>query len=150
MACSLKQRLTDDMKAALRAGERERLGVIRLLLAAIKQREVDERRELDDVDVLAVLDKQLKQRRDSIAQYESAGREDLAAVERAEAAVIADYLPKPLSETELDAEIDAAIAATGARGPADLGRVMADLRPRVQGRADLRLASERVKQRLAR
>src|SRR5690606_29921886 len=111
-AMSLKQRLTDDMKAAMKAGEKDRLGVIRLMNAAIKQREVDERIELDDAAVLAVLEKMVKQRRDSVAQYEAAGREDLAAVERAEIAVIEAYLPEKLGEAEIQAEIDAAIAAT--------------------------------------
>lgn len=145
---SLKQRLTDDMKAAMKAGEKDRLGVIRLMNAAIKQREVDERIELDDAAVLAVLEKMVKQRRDSVAQYEAAGREDLAAVERAEIAVIEAYLPEKLGEAEIQAEIDAAIAATGASGPADMGKLMGALKPKLAGKADMGLVSRLVKQKL--
>src|SRR5690606_21215023 len=147
---SLKQRLTDDMKAAMKAGEKDRLGVIRLMNAAIKQREVDERIELDDAAVLAVLEKMVKQRRDSVAQYEAAGREDLAAVERAEIAVIEAYLPEKLGESEIQAEIDAAIAATGASGPADMGKLMGALKPKVAGRADMGKACARVRTALGR
>ncbi|NLW97768.1 GatB/YqeY domain-containing protein [Luteimonas wenzhouensis] len=146
---SLKQRLTDDMKAAMKAGEKDRLGVIRLMNAAIKQREVDERIELDDAAVLAVLEKMVKQRRDSVAQYEAAGREDLAAVERAEIAVIEAYLPEKLGEAEIQAEIDAAIAATGASGPADMGKLMGALKPKLAGRADMGQVSALVKKALA-
>ncbi len=149
MASALKQRLTDDMKAALRAGERDRLGVIRMMIAAIKQREIDERIELDDSQVLAVLEKAVKQRRDSISQFDAAARTDLADIERAELEVIAVYLPAALSDAELDAEIDAAVTASGAAGPADMGKVMAELKPRIQGRADMRAASDRVKHRLS-
>ncbi|MBS7458054.1 GatB/YqeY domain-containing protein [Coralloluteibacterium stylophorae] len=145
---SLKQRLTDEMKAAMKAGDKERLGVIRLVNAAIKQREVDERIELDDAQVLSVLEKMVKQRKDSVAQYEAAGREDLASVERAEIAVIQDYLPAPLDEAELDALIDAAIADTGASGPQDMGKVMAAVKTRAAGRADMGTVSGRVKARL--
>ena len=120
---SLKQQLTDDMKAAMKAGEKDRLGVIRLINAAIKQKEVDERVELDDAAVLAVLEKMVKQRKDSVNQYEGAGREDLAAVERAEIVVIEAYLPAKLGEAEILAAVDAAIAETGAAGAADMGLV---------------------------
>ena len=145
---SLKQRLTDDMKTAMKSGDRERLGVIRLMLAAIKQREVDERVEMDDTQVLAILEKMLKQRRDSVMQYEQAEREDLAAVERYEIAVVQSYLPEPLSESELDAELEAAIGETGATGPKDMGRVMAALKARIAGRADMGAVSARVRDRL--
>ena len=146
---TLKQTLTEDMKAAMKAGEKDRLGVIRLMNAAIKQREVDERIELDDAAVLAVLEKMVKQRRDSVAQYEAAGREDLAAVERAEIAVIEAYLPEKLGEAEIQAEIDAAIAATGASGPADMGKLMGALKPKLAGRADMGQVSALVKKALA-
>jgi uncharacterized protein YqeY len=144
----LKLQIQSDMKSAMKAGEKARLGVIRLILAAIKQREVDERIELDDTQVLAVLDKMLKQRRDSIAQYEAAGRDDLAAVERFEVEVIQAYMPQALGEDELAAHIDAAIASTQARAMSDMGKVMAVLRPQVQGRADMAAVSALVKQRL--
>jgi hypothetical protein len=144
----LKQRLNDDMKAAMKAGDKPRLGVIRLINAAIKQREVDERTELDDSQVLAVLEKMLKQRRDSIAQYESAGREDLAANERLELQIIQGYLPEALSDAEVDAHIEQAINATGAASMRDMGKVMAVLKPRLQGRAEMGAVSQRVKARL--
>jgi uncharacterized protein YqeY len=134
---SLKTRLTDDMKAAMKAGEKDRLGVIRLMNAAIKQREVDERVELDDAQVLGVLEKALKQRRDSLTQYTNAGREDLAAVERYEISVIEGYLPRQMDAAELEAAVAAAVAETGARGQADMGKVMAALKPKVAGRADM-------------
>lgn len=146
---SLKQRLTDDMKAAMRAGDKPRLGVIRLINAAIKQREVDERTELDDAQVLAVLEKMLKQRRDSVTQYEAAARDDLAAVERAEIAVIGTYLPAALSETQIDTLIDAALAESGATSARDMGKVMALLKPRMAGRADMAGVSQKVKARLS-
>lgn len=145
----LKQRLTDDMKAAMKSGDKARLGVIRLVNAAIKQREVDERIELDDAAVLAVLEKMVKQRKDSLAQYEAASREDLAAVERDEIAVIETYLPEKLGEAEVIAAIDAAIAETGASGPADMGKLMGVLKPRLAGQADMGQVSALVKQRLA-
>ena len=144
----LKLRLQSDMKTAMKAGEKERLGVIRLILAAIKQREVDERIELDDAAVLAVLDKMVKQRRESVSQYEAANREDLAAVERAEITVIQSYLPAPLGEDEIEALIAAAIEETGAAGPSGMGKVMAVLREPMQGRADMTVVSARVKQQL--
>ena len=146
---SLKQQLTDDMKAAMKAGEKDRLGVIRLVNAAIKQKEVDERVEMTDPLVLAVLEKMVKQRKDSIAQYEAAGREDLAAVERYELSVIDGYLPAKLGEAEILAAIDAAIAATGAAGPADMGKLMGVLKPKLAGQADMGEVSTLVKQRLA-
>ena len=118
---SLKQRLTDDMKAAMKGGDKASLGVIRLVQAAIKQREVDERVELDDAQVLAVMEKMVKQRKDSVSQFEAAAREDLAAIERAEIVVIERYLPEKMGEAEVQAAIDAAIAETGAAGPADMG-----------------------------
>jgi uncharacterized protein YqeY len=144
----LKQRLTDDMKAALKAGDKQRLGVIRLINAAIKQREVDERIELNDTEVLAVLDKMVKQRRDSVAQYEAAGREDLAAAERFEITVCQAYLPAALSAAEITALIDEAVAATGAESMRDMGKLMAVLRPKLQGRADMGVVSQQVKERL--
>jgi hypothetical protein len=144
----LKQRIQDDMKTALKAGDKRRLGVVRLILAAIKQREVDERIELDDTQVLAVLDKMVKQRRDSVSQFAAAGREDLADAERYEIEVCQGYLPQPLSEAEIGAFIDAAIAATGASGMKEMSKVMAQLRPQVQGRADMGAVSALIKQRL--
>ncbi len=146
---SLKQRLTDDMKAAMKGGDKPRLEVIRLVNAAIKQREVDERVTLDDAQVLAVLEKMLKQRRDSIAQYDAAGRTDLADRERFEVGVIETYLPARLSDDELAALIDAAIAATGAAGPKDMGRVVAEVKAKAAGRADMGEVSQRIKARLA-
>ena len=144
----LKQRIQDDMKTAMKAGDKPRLGAVRLILAAIKQREVDERIELDDTQVLAVLDKMVKQRRDSVVQYTAAGREDLASVERFEIEVCQGYLPQPLSEAEVSVLIDTAIAATGAAGMKDMSRVMAQLKPLVQGRADMGAVSALIKQRL--
>nr|WP_298128738.1 GatB/YqeY domain-containing protein [uncultured Pseudoxanthomonas sp.] len=146
---SLKQQLTDDMKAAMKAGEKDRLAVIRLINAAIKQREVDERIELDDAAVLAVLEKMVKQRKDSVTQFEAANREDLAAIERAELAVIDTYLPAKLGEAEILAAIDAAIAETGATGPADMGKLMGVLKPRLAGQADMGQVSALVKKRFA-
>jgi uncharacterized protein YqeY len=146
---SLKTRITDDMKAAMKAGDKARLGAIRLIQAAIKQREVDERIALDDAQVLAVLEKMLKQRRDSVAQYEGAGREDLAAVERAEIAVIEAYLPAQLTEAELAEAVAGAIAEAGASGPQDMGKVMGLLKGRLAGRADMGKVSAQVKAKLA-
>jgi uncharacterized protein YqeY len=146
---SLKQRLTDDMKAAMKGGDKHSLGVIRLINAAIKQREVDERIELDDAAVVAVLDKMVKQRRDSVSQYEAAAREDLAAIERAEIVVIERYVPAKMDEAAIGAAIDAAIAQTGATGPADMGKLMAVLKPQLAGQADMGLVSTLVKRRLA-
>ncbi|MFT3755398.1 MAG: GatB/YqeY domain-containing protein [Pseudoxanthomonas sp.] len=146
---SLKQQLTDDMKAAMKAGDKEKLATIRLINAALKQREVDERIEINDAIVLAVLEKMVKQRKDSISQYESAGREDLAAVERAELVVIDGYLPAKLGEAEIQAAINAAIASTGAASAADMGKLMAVLKPQLAGQADMGLVSALVKKKLA-
>lgn len=147
---SLKHRIQEDMKAALKGGDKSRLAAIRLILAAIKQREVDERIELDDAQVLAVLDKMAKQRRESIAQFAAAGRADLAEKEQAELEVIQSYLPQALTEAEIDALIQSAIAEIGAKGIQDMGKVMAKLKPQVQGRADLSQVSAKVKAALAR
>ncbi|MFO1421531.1 MAG: GatB/YqeY domain-containing protein [Candidatus Competibacteraceae bacterium] len=144
---SLKDRVQDDMKAAMRAKEKERLGAIRLILAAIKQREVDERIVLDDGQVLGVLEKMIKQRRESLAQYQSAGRADLAAQEAFEIELIQSYLPAPLSETEIDALVADAIAVTGAQSVRDMGKVMALIRDQAQGRADMAAVGARVKAR---
>ena len=146
---SLKAQLTEDMKTAMKAGEKDRLGVIRLINAALKQREVDERIEITDAVVLAVLEKMVKQRKDSIAQYEGAGREDLAAVERYEMGVIQAYLPAQMSQAEVEAAVAAAIAQSGASGPQDMGKVMAVLKPMVAGRADMGALSGLVKAKLA-
>ena len=146
---TLKARLTDDMKAAMKSGDKPRLAVIRLINAAIKQREVDERIELDDTQVLAVLEKMLKQRKDSIGQYEAAGREDLAEVERFESGIIQTYLPQPLSADEIARLIAQAIADTGADGPQAMGKVIAALKPQLAGRADMGAVSGLVKQALA-
>jgi hypothetical protein len=146
---TLKERITEDMKAAMRAKEAAKLGAIRLLLAAIKQKEVDERIELDDTAVLGIIDKLLKQRRDSISQYEAAKREDLASAERFEAEILSAYQPAQLSSAEIAAEVDAAVAATGAKTPADMGKLMAVLKPRLAGRADMGEVSRLVKAKLA-
>lgn len=147
---SLKTQLTEDMKAAMKGGEKDRLAVIRLINAAIKQREVDERIEITDAVVTAVLEKMVKQRKDSIAQYEQAGREDLAAVERYELGVIQGYLPEQMGAAEIDAAIQTAIAEAGAgTGPQAMGKVMAVLKPRLAGRADMGLVSQRLKAALA-
>lgn len=146
---SLKQQLTDDMKAAMKGGDKERLGVIRLINAAIKQREVDERIQLDDAQVLGVLEKMLKQRRDSFAQFQAAGRTDLADRENFEIAVIQSYLPAQLTADEVDAVIVAAIRESGAAGPKDMGKVMGLVRPKVAGRTDMGKLSEAVKAKLA-
>ena len=148
MADTLREQLTADMKDAMRAKDKERLGTVRLILAAIKQREVDERIELDDTQVLVVLDKMLKQRRDSIKQYRDAGREELAAVEESEIVVIQNYLPAALSDEEIDTLIDEAVAASGAAGMQDMGKVMGQLKPKLQGRADMGQVSGKIKARL--
>lgn len=142
---SLKQQITDDMKAAMRAKETARLGAIRLLLAAMKQKEVDERIELGDADVLAIIDKMLKQRRDSISQYEAAGRQDLADVEKFEMSVLQAYMPQQMSDAEVAAAIAQAVAACGADSVQDMGKVMAILKPQLAGRADLGKVSGQVK-----
>ena len=146
---SLKAQLTDDMKTAMKAGEKDRLGVIRLVLAAIKQKEVDERIEMTDPVVLAVLEKMVKQRKDSISQYEAAAREDLAAIERYELGIIDTYLPAKMDEAAILAEIDKAIAATGAASAADMGKLMGVLKPALAGQADMGLVSKLVKQKLS-
>jgi len=146
---SLRARVTDDMKAAMRAKDAPRLSAIRLLLAAIKQKEIDERIELDDAQALAIVEKLLKQRRESIAQFTQAGRDALAAAERFEAGVLEAYLPAQLSESEVGDAIDAGSAETGAAGAKDMGRVMAALKARLSGRADMGAVSARVKARLA-
>lgn len=146
---TLKVRISEDMKAAMRAKDAARLSTIRLLLAAIKQREVDERRELADADVLAVIEKMVKQRRDSITQFTAGKRPDLVAIEEAELAVLQGYQPARLSDEEIDAAIAAAMAATGAAGPAGIGKVMAVLKGTLAGRADMAAVSARVKARLA-
>jgi uncharacterized protein YqeY len=145
---SLKTRIGDDMKAAMRAKDADRLKAIRLLLAAVKQREVDERIELGDADVLAVIDKMLKQRRESITQFERGGRPDLAAAERAEVTVLQAYMPQPYSAEEIDRLLNAAIEQVSATGPKDIGAVMAVLRPQLAGRADMGAVSQQVKTRL--
>ncbi len=149
MTTSLKDQITEDMKSAMKARESERLAAIRLLLAAIKQREVDERITLDDAAVVAVVDKLIKQRRDSVSQYEQAGREDLAAAERAEIDVLTPYLPAQMGAEEVAAAVKAAIAQTGATGPGDMGKVMGILKPLLAGKTDLAAVSQQVKSALA-
>ena len=146
---SLKQRLTDDMKAAMKGGDKGSLGVIRLVNAAIKQKEVDERVELDDAAVLAGLEKMVKQRKDSVSQYEGAGLEDLAAIYLSDIVVIERYQPAKLDEAAIAAAIEAAIASTGAAGPADMGKLMGVLKPQLAGQADMGQVSALVKRRLA-
>ncbi|OYY81346.1 MAG: glutamyl-tRNA amidotransferase [Hydrogenophilales bacterium 16-62-9] len=146
---SLKARITDDMKAAMRAKEAARLGTIRLLLAAIKQKEVDERVELDDAAVSGIVEKLIKQRKDSISQFQAAGRDDLVAAEQAELVVLQDYLPEQLSAAEVEAEVAAAIAESGAASVRDMGKVMGLLKPRLAGRADMGQVSALIKARLA-
>lgn len=142
---SLKTKISDDMKAAMRAKESERLATIRLLQAAIKQKEVDERIELSDEQVLAVIDKMVKQRKDSITQFEAGGRQDLADIEKAELVVLSAYMPVALSDAEVQAEVAAAVAAVGAAGPQDMGKVMGVLKPKLAGRADMTAVSAMVK-----
>ena len=146
---SLKQQLTEDMKAAMKSGDKHTLGVVRLINAAIKQREVDERIELDDAAVIAAMEKMVKQRKDSVSQFDAAGRDDLAAIERAEIMVIEKYLPAKLGEAEILAAIDAAIAEIGATGPADMGKLMGVLKPKLAGQADMGLVSALVKKKFA-
>mgnify|MGYP001408556791 CR=1 len=145
---TLKERITEDMKAAMRAGEKDRLGVIRMLQAAIKQREVDERIALDDAQVTAVLEKMVKQRRESIAQFEAGGRGDLVAKETAELTLLQGYLPAQLSDSELDALIAAAIAQTGATSVKDMGKVMGIVKGQAAGKADMGTVGARIKARL--
>lgn len=146
---TLRDRITEDMKAALRAGDKPRLGAVRLILAAIKQREVDERITLDDRQVMTVLEKMLKQRRDSISQYQAAARQDLADQEAFEVSVIQAYMPTALSATEVAALIDAAIAQTGATTAKDMGKVMALLKEQLQGRADMGQVGAQIKAKLS-
>ena len=145
---ALKERVTEDMKTAMRAGEKERLATIRLLLAGIKQREVDERITLDDGQVLAVIEKMIKQRREAISQFEAGGRADLVAKESAEVALLQGYLPTQLTAAEIDALIAEAIAATGATSIKDMGKVMGFVKGKAQGRADMGALSARIKQKL--
>ena len=147
--CTLKQRITDDMKSAMRAKAKDRLGVIRLMLAAIKQIEIDQRIELDDAAVLTILDKMVKQRRDSITQYEAANRTELADVEKYEIGIIQEYLPAQLSEAEITDIINAAVKDTGAESMKDMGKVMAQLKPQLQGRADMGPVGKKIKALLA-
>src|SRR5688572_21059655 len=146
---TLKSQLTEDMKTAMKSGEKDRLGVVRLILAAIKQKEVDERVEMTDPLVLAVLEKMVKQRKDSISQYDAAGRDDLASIERYELGVIDAYLPAKMDDAAIAAAIAAAKAETGAVGPADMGKLMAVLKPKLAGQADMGKVSQLVKQALA-
>jgi len=146
---TLKARIQEDMKSAMRAGEKEKLGYIRMVMAAIKQREVDERIELDDAQILSVIDKMMKQRRESIAQFEAGGRTDLVAKETAEMQLLAAYLPAQLSTAELDAMIGEVIAATGAASIKDMGKVMAAIKARAAGRADMGAVGARIKARLS-
>ncbi|MBI5006228.1 MAG: GatB/YqeY domain-containing protein [Nitrosomonadales bacterium] len=146
---SLKQQISDDMKAAMRAKETARLGAIRLLLAAMKQREVDERIELSDADVVSIIEKMLKQRRDSISQYKAANRQDLVDVEEFEVSVLQAYMPQQLSEAEIVSAIAEAIAATGAAGPQDMGKVMGVVKPKLAGRADMGKVSGLIKAQLS-
>jgi uncharacterized protein YqeY len=146
---TLKARITEDMKTAMKARETARLGAIRLLLAAIKQKEVDERSELDDAAVAAVIEKLVKQRKDSVAQYEAAGRQELVDAEKAEIIVLSAYLPEKMGSDEVAAAVAAAVAETGAKGPADMGKLMGVLKPRLTGKADMAEVSRLVKAALA-
>jgi uncharacterized protein len=146
---TLKTRITDDMKTAMKARETARLGAIRLLLAAVRQKEIDERVDLDDAGVVAVIEKLTKQRKDSVTQYEAAGRQELADAEKFEITVLAAYLPEKMGSAEVAAAVQAALAETGAAGPADMGRLMAILKPRLAGKADMAEVSKLVKAALA-
>jgi uncharacterized protein YqeY len=145
---SLKERITDDMKAAMRSGEKQRLGVIRMITAAIKQREVDERISLDDTQVLSVLEKMIKQRKESLVQFQAGNRQDLVEKEAAEITLLQGYLPSQLSDSELDALIGEAIAASGAASVKDMGKVMAIIKGRAQGRADMAAVGAKIKAKL--
>ncbi len=142
---SLKEQISEDMKAAMRAKDSGRLATIRLIIAAIKQKEVDERIELNDDQVLSVIEKMIKQRKDSITQFEAGGRQDLADIEKAELVVLNAYMPAQMSEAEVQAEVTAAVAAAGAAGPQDMGKVMGVLKPKLAGRADMTAVSAMVK-----
>ena len=146
---SLKQQINEDMKTAMRAKDTARLGAIRLLLAAMKQREVDERIELSDTDVISIIDKMIKQRRDSISQFEAANRQELADIEKFEIAVLQAYMPQPMGENEVAAAVAEAIAACGAKSPQEMGKVIALLKPKLAGRADMGKVSALVKARLS-
>ena len=146
---SLKAQLTDDMKAAMRAKETGRLAAVRLIIAEVKRKELDEQTELDDTQVLAVIEKMIKQRKDSITQFEAGGRADLADIEKAEMAILSTYMPAGLSDEEIAAEVAAAVAATGATGPQDMGKLMGVLKPKLAGRADMTVVSGLVKKALA-
>ena len=145
----LKQQITDDMKAAMRAKEATKLGTIRLIIAEIKRKEVDERIELDDTQTQAIVEKMIKQRKDSITQFEAGNRADLADIEKAELAILTAYMPAGLSDEEVAAEVAAAVAASGASGPQDMGKVMAIVKPKLAGRADMTVVSALVKKALA-
>jgi len=146
---SLKEKITEDMKAAMRAKDMGRLATIRLLTAAMKQKEVDERIELGDAQILTIIEKMIKQRKDSITQFEAGGRPDLAEIEKGEVAVLSEYMPAALSDAEVQAAVDAAVAETGAAGPQDMGKVMAVLKQKLAGRADMTAVSAKVKAALA-
>lgn len=148
MASQLKDAITDAMKSAMRAGEKKKLGTIRLILSAIKQVEVDTRKDLSDDDVLVILDKMVKQRRESISQYDQAGREELSAIEKEEIEIIQAYLPEPLSEDEISTMIEQAISSSGAESMKDMGKVMGILKPQLQGRADMGAVSGIIKSKL--
>jgi uncharacterized protein YqeY len=145
---SLKARINDDVKTAMRGGDAARRDALRLVLAALKQREVDERKELSDIDVIAIIDKMIKQRRESIAQFEKGGRQDLADQEKFELGVLQAYMPQALSDTEIEHAVAAAVQETGAKSPSDMGKVMAALKPMLAGRADMGKVSSLVKSRL--
>jgi uncharacterized protein YqeY len=145
---SLRERIQEDMKVAMRAREAERLGTIRMLLAAVKQREIDERRVLEEAEVLSLVDKLIKQRKDSASQFSAGGRPDLAEKEEAEIVILSAYLPEPLAAEAIDALIGEAITAVGATSPRDMGKVLSTLRPQMQGRADMALVADKVKARL--
>jgi uncharacterized protein YqeY len=149
MSSTLKPQLITDMKSSMKSGDKQRLGVVRMMLAAVKQIEVDERIELDDTRVLAVLDKMVKQRRESIAHYRDAGRDDLIAIEQAEIDIIQEYLPEALTEAEINDLVDRSIAETGAASMKDMGKLMGVLKPQLQGRADMGKVSQLVKSRLS-
>ncbi|AWL06063.1 GatB/YqeY domain-containing protein [Massilia oculi] len=146
---SLKEQLTEDMKAAMRAKESGRLAAVRLIIAEVKRKELDEQTQLDDTQVLAVIEKMIKQRKDSITQFEAGGRADLADIEKAEMAILSTYMPAGLSDEEIAAEVAAAVAATGASGPQDMGKLMGVLKPKLAGRADMTVVSGLVKKALA-
>ncbi|MFZ6798615.1 GatB/YqeY domain-containing protein [Undibacterium sp. Di24W] len=146
---SLKEQITEDMKSAMRAKDTAKLGAIRLITAAIKQKEVDERIELNDAMVLAIIEKMIKQRKDSITQFEAGGRQDLADIEKAELVILAAYMPAGLSEAEMQAAVNDAVAEVGATGPQDMGKLMAVLKPKLAGRADMTVVSALVKAALA-